>query len=97
MLEVLIIFAVCTLAGLACLGAVVAVALSPETLNVDKIFSIIASLVIGLIFFSVSGWMLFHTRLRKLWRSESATVAKPPEKKAAAPAEQVPQEAGKLS
>lgn len=97
MLEELIIFALCTLVGLGCLGAVAAVALSPETLNVDKIFSIVASLVLALIFFSISGWMLFHTRLRALWRKEPAKVSNPEKQPATAKPERVPQEAGKVS
>jgi hypothetical protein len=95
MLEEIIVFAVCALGGLGCLGVVAATALSPETVNVDKLFAIIASLVVGLAFFSIAGWMLFNTRLRKLWRSEPATAAGVT-KSAAAPAPQMAQQAGKV-
>ena len=97
MLEQLIIFALSTLSGLGCLGAIVWIILSPETLDLDKIFGIIACLVMGLVFGGISAWMLFHTRLRELWRAEHSAPASPPQKAPAAKKEQVPQEAGKTS
>jgi len=94
MMEELLIFAFSGLLGLGCFGAIGWVILSPETLNVDKIFSIIACLVLGMVFLGISAWMLFNTHLRTLWGPESAAASKPgaasPKKK-----EAVPQEAGK--
>lgn len=97
MLEELILFTLATLAGLGCFAVIAWTVLSPETLDVDKIFAVIACLVVALVFFSTSGWMLFHTRLRELWRPPPQAAAPQPEKTSAKKTEQVPQEAGKTS
>lgn len=96
MFEELIIFALSTLAGLGCLGIVAWTILNPETLDVDKIFSVAACLVVALVFFSISAWTLFHTRLRELWRAEQPSVPQP-QNASARKSEQVRQEAGKAS
>ena len=70
MVELIVLFAVTTLLGWGCLGAAVGVVVSPETLDVDKIFSIIASVTLGLVFLSISAWMAFRSSLRKLWKPD---------------------------
>ena len=83
MVELIVLFAVSTLLGLGCLGAAVWVVLSPETFDLDKIFSIIVSLLMGLIFLSLSAWVFFRTRLRELWKpapAASGEKATPEEK-----------------
>jgi len=95
--EEMLMFAISTLLGLGCLVGAGWVFFNPETLDVDKIFSIIACLLLGLVFFAISAWMLFHTHLRELWKPEPAAAASEPQKAPAQKREkqEVPQEAGK--
>jgi len=94
--EELVIFALSTLAGLGCLGIVAWTILNPETLDADKVFSIAASLVVALVFFRISVWMLFRTRLRELLRTEQPALPQP-QNASARKSQQVPQAAGRAS
>jgi len=92
--EELIIFAFSALLGLGCFAALGWIAINPETLDVDKIFSIIACLLLGLTFLGFCAWMLFKTNLRKLWQGEKAATPQPAVKAAPKKAA-VPEEVGK--
>lgn len=92
MMEEIVMFVISALLGLGFWGAVAWVVLNPETLDVDKIFSIIAGLLLGLIFLGIAVWMLFQTHLRELWRP--AAAASEPQG-AAVPQKGAPPEAAK--
>ncbi len=90
MMEELLTFVIGVLLGLGCFGAAAWVALNPETLDVDKIFSIMACLLLGLVFLGVAAWTLFHTRLRELLKPAAASPEPqqaPAKQKAEAPEE----------
>ena len=93
MVEELVLFAISALFGLGCVGAAAWVALNPETLDVDKISSILVCLLLGLTFLGLAAWMLFHTKLREMWKP--AGNAPGPQDAGAKKQEAVPQGAGK--
>jgi hypothetical protein len=95
MLEELVTFGISALLGLGCLGAAGWVAHNPETLDVDKIFSIIVCLLLAMIFLGISAWMLVGTRLRELWQSEPSAAASKPQESPAKKEGAAPEEAKK--
>jgi len=66
MVELIVLFAISTLLGLGSLGFAVWVVLSPETFDLDKIFSIMVSVLMGSVFLGLSAWVLFRTSLRRV-------------------------------
>ena len=95
MLEELLMFAISVLCGLGSFGAVGWIILNPETLDVDKIFSIIVCLILALIFLGISAWMLFHSHLRELWEAEPSGAASKPRETSAKKDQALPEEAKK--
>jgi len=95
MLEEMLMFGISTLLGLGCLGATAWIIHNPETLDVDKIFSIIACLMLALIFLGISAWMLLHAQLRELWGPEPSAAASKPREASVKKEEAIPEEAKK--
>ena len=76
MVEEMVTLVFVALAGLGCLGTVAWVLISPETLNVDKIFAVIVCLLFALVFLGFAAWMLMNTKLRTLWQPAAAASDK---------------------
>ena len=84
MVEEMVTLIFVALAGLGCLGSAALVLISPETLDVDKIFAVIVCLLFALVFFGFAAWMLLNTKLRTLWQQPAAAAPAPSDKKAPA-------------
>lgn len=95
MLEEMLMFGISALLALGCLGAAGWIALNPETLDVDKIFSILACLMLAVVFLGIAAWMLLQTRLRELWQPERTAAASKPRETSAKKDQALPEEAKK--
>ncbi|MBI4460501.1 MAG: hypothetical protein HY648_10645 [Acidobacteria bacterium] len=75
MLELIILFVFCVLVGLGCLGAMGWALLSPEEVGVGKIFLLIVSLLVALLFLGMATWIALRSPFRQLWKTEPAAAA----------------------
>ena len=71
MTELIILFVFCVLVGLSCLGAMGWALLSSVEVGVGRIFLLIVSLFLAVLFFGMAAWMALGSPLRQLWKAEA--------------------------